>query len=131
MKQILSILIISVFFIPININAARGCCSWHGGVDYCGDGGYYICNDGTQSPSCTCQSSKSYDYILTDTSCDCSEYKSEIETKEEEIIENEEEISNLKKQIESTEANLSDYQLLFWITLITFIIYFIYKNKEK
>lgn len=32
----------------------RGCCSWHGGVSYCGPNGYWICNDGTQSPSCTC-----------------------------------------------------------------------------
>lgn len=30
-----------------------GCCSWHGGIAYCGSNGYYICNDGTQSPSCT------------------------------------------------------------------------------
>jgi len=34
--------------------AKSGCCSWHGGVDYCGASGYYICNDGTRSPTCTC-----------------------------------------------------------------------------
>ena len=32
-----------------------GCCSHHGGVTYCGKSGYFICNDGTQSPSCTCR----------------------------------------------------------------------------
>lgn len=32
-----------------------GCCSHHGGVAYCGKSGYFICNDGTQSPSCTCR----------------------------------------------------------------------------
>lgn len=32
-----------------------GCCSHHGGVAYCGKSGYYICNDGTQSPSCRCR----------------------------------------------------------------------------
>ena len=37
-----------------NEDAQRGCCSWHGGVSHCGPNGYYICNDGTQSPSCRC-----------------------------------------------------------------------------
>ena len=32
-----------------------GCCSQKGGVAYCGKSGYFICNDGTQSPSCTCR----------------------------------------------------------------------------
>ena len=31
-----------------------GCCSWHGGVSHCGASGYWICNDGTRSPSCRC-----------------------------------------------------------------------------
>jgi hypothetical protein len=34
-----------------------GCCSWHGGVASCGSGGKYMCNDGTESPTCTCGSS--------------------------------------------------------------------------
>lgn len=37
-----------------NEEAQRGCCSWHGGVSHCGSSGYYICNDGSQSPSCRC-----------------------------------------------------------------------------
>lgn len=32
-----------------------GCCSHHGGVAYCGKNGYYICRDGSQSPSCRCR----------------------------------------------------------------------------
>lgn len=36
------------------IDTRSGCCSHHGGVAYCGKNGYYICNDGTRSPSCTC-----------------------------------------------------------------------------
>lgn len=32
----------------------QGCCSHHGVVAYCGQSGYFICNDGTQSPTCTC-----------------------------------------------------------------------------
>lgn len=37
------------------VETRSGCCSHHGGVAYCGKYGYYICNDGTQSPSCTCR----------------------------------------------------------------------------
>jgi len=32
-----------------------GCCSSHGGVSGC-SGGRVVCNDGTYSPSCTCNS---------------------------------------------------------------------------
>lgn len=39
----------------IEIQEQRGCCSHHGGVAYCGKYGYFICNDGTQSPSCRCR----------------------------------------------------------------------------
>lgn len=45
-------------FMPTQSNqcdARSGCCSHHGGVAYCGKSGYYICNDGTQSPTCTCR----------------------------------------------------------------------------
>ena len=38
-----------------DIDTRSGCCSHHGGVAYCGKSGYYICNDGSQSPSCTCR----------------------------------------------------------------------------
>ena len=35
--------------------AGRGCCSWHGGQNYCDTStGRWVCNDGTYSPSCTC-----------------------------------------------------------------------------
>ena len=39
----------------LEIQEQRGCCSRHGGVAYCGNSGYFICNDGTQSPSCRCR----------------------------------------------------------------------------
>ena len=41
---------------PLRNVATSGCCSYHGGVAYCGSDGYYWCNDGTRSPSCTCSS---------------------------------------------------------------------------
>jgi len=54
----ISILLISfalIFtFYPNISEAQRGCCSWHGGVSYCGSDGYYVCNDGQRSPTCTC-----------------------------------------------------------------------------
>lgn len=53
-KNIIIILTFMTIIIPINSNAQKGCCSWHGGVSHCGENGYYICNDGTQSPTCGC-----------------------------------------------------------------------------
>lgn len=35
--------------------AKAGCCSRHGGVSRCGADGYYVCKDGTSSPSCRCK----------------------------------------------------------------------------
>jgi hypothetical protein len=52
MKKIIFLLILII--LPVTVNAARGCCSHHGGVSHCGSSGKYICNDGTTSPSCTC-----------------------------------------------------------------------------
>ncbi len=59
MKKKLFILIIMLFcmglFIP-SVDARRGCCSWHGGVSGCDKStGRIVCNDGTYSPSCTCE----------------------------------------------------------------------------
>jgi hypothetical protein len=51
------ILIIITLFLVFTTQAyaTRGCCSWHGGVDYCDSSvGRYVCNDGTYSPSCGC-----------------------------------------------------------------------------
>jgi hypothetical protein len=42
--------------LPLSSIAQQGCCSSHGGISYCGDSGYYICRDGTRSPSCQCSS---------------------------------------------------------------------------
>lgn len=51
---IFSFFIFLSFFTKTDVFARRGCCSHHGGIAYCGNGGYYICNDGTRSPTCTC-----------------------------------------------------------------------------
>jgi len=47
---------LSVLFAFSYANAKSGCCSWHGGVSHCDTStGRQICNDGSYSPSCTCQ----------------------------------------------------------------------------
>lgn len=47
--------IVTVSKMPTSeIDTRSGCCSHHGGVAYCWKSGYYICNDSTRSPSCTC-----------------------------------------------------------------------------
>lgn len=38
-----------------SVSNKSGCCSRHGGVSYCGKSGYYVCADGTTSPSCRCR----------------------------------------------------------------------------
>jgi len=63
MKYITSILLslpLALLFVITTAEAKSGCCSWHGGVDYCSYSGYYMCNDGTESPSCTCGGYDSY-----------------------------------------------------------------------
>ncbi|MFZ3137530.1 MAG: choice-of-anchor D domain-containing protein [Thermodesulfovibrionales bacterium] len=57
MKKVFLLLCIFLIvpFNNLSISYAKsGCCSHHGGVAYCGSSGYYICNDGTRSPTCTC-----------------------------------------------------------------------------
>lgn len=49
-----ALFISSIIFMPIKVNAGRGCCSSHGGVSGCSATGSQVCNDGTLSPSCTC-----------------------------------------------------------------------------
>lgn len=50
----LAITLASVPFMHGTTEAKSGCCSSHGGVNYCGSNGKYICNDGTASPTCGC-----------------------------------------------------------------------------
>lgn len=56
MKQHLVTLTILFLFLtsPATVLAQQGCCSWHGGVNYCAANGRYVCGDGTYSPTCTC-----------------------------------------------------------------------------
>lgn len=53
-KKMIIILFLITIFLPIDVNAQRGCCSWHSGESgsYNTTTGMEICNDGTDSPSC-------------------------------------------------------------------------------
>ena len=43
-------------FFAVPVYAQQGCCSWHGGIDYCDeDVETYVCNDGTYSETCGCE----------------------------------------------------------------------------
>ena len=129
MKKILLIFIFTFCLFPNKAFANRGCCSWHGGISHCGSNGYYICNDGTQSPSCTCYS---YDnsYELTD-SCYCSYDQNDIDNLNSKINTLEDEVALAKNETEEITNSLDNYKFLFWGTLITFVIYFYYKNYSK
>ena len=58
--------LVGVMLTP-SAEAKRGCCSWHGWVNYCASNGRYVCNDGTYSPSCTCGSSYTPTYTKKST----------------------------------------------------------------
>lgn len=65
-KKTCLVLICGLFILPLKIEAARGCCSGHGGVSGCSSSGRQICNDGSLSPSCTCTPVITYKYGCTD-----------------------------------------------------------------
>lgn len=60
MKKTLIITLLIISICPITVFAQRGCCSRHGGVSNSCSNGRQVCNDGTISPSCTCEDYSSY-----------------------------------------------------------------------
>ncbi len=70
LKKLLIPLIVFVLFIFLHssVSASRGCCSWHGGVSHCDSTvGFYVCVDGSYSPSCTCWKNQYTSVSPTDT----------------------------------------------------------------
>lgn len=65
-RSMFLILIVCLFFIPVNVLAQRGCCSHHGGVAGCNSNGRQVCKDGSLSPSCTCTPTVQNIYGCTD-----------------------------------------------------------------
>lgn len=66
-KEMVLIFICVLWFSPLKVEAARGCCSHHGGgVAGCSSSGRQVCKDGTLSPTCTCTPVSTYTYGCTD-----------------------------------------------------------------
>ena len=95
--------------------ANQDCCSWHGGISHCGSNGRYVCNDGTYSPSCTCNSYEYDDNYNSTTYCKNLEEKIKKLEKENEIL----------KDNNETKKN--------WILILFFGMggYIIYKNIKN
>ena len=53
-KIVILLLVLFLIFNPVMIYAKSGCCSHHGGVAGC-SGVKQLCNDGTLSPTCYCE----------------------------------------------------------------------------
>jgi hypothetical protein len=50
----------------VEIQSLQGCCSYHGGIaNVCLASGYELCNDGTQSPTCTCSYTSPPPVVIT------------------------------------------------------------------
>ena len=62
-KIVIFTILFYLIFSPISVYARSGCCSHHGGVKGC-YGERQLCNDGTLSPTCSCES-KYIDYKKT------------------------------------------------------------------
>lgn len=133
MKKILPIIsiLLLVIMIVFTVNtsktyAGRGCCSWHGGQDYCGSNGKWICQDGTESPSCTCSSYNNEldDNLGFDSTDQCYIYKSTIDN----LKKDKEELIEEKERLEIDKDNLLT---LLIILGIIFIVYIFYKKKEN
>lgn len=134
MKKLLpliSILLIIMILFTVNASktyAVRGCCSWHGGQAYCGSNGKWICQDGTESLSCTCTSNNP-EYELSDTfnydsSCNYTNYENKIEKLEKDKKE-------LIKEKEGLETDKNNLLTLLIILGSIFILYICYKKKEN
>ena len=126
-KYVVFILILII--IPLNINASRGCCSHHGGISYCGDSGYYICNDGSQSPSCSCSSfTLDTDYInLSDNySYDYSDYEEEIN----ELTKENDDLKDENNDLKNKNDNLEWLLIILISVIVIRIIYKWYKNSN-
>ena len=119
------IIFLMFFCVILYANASQGCCSWHGGISHCGANGYYICNDGTQSPSCRCTMQET-----TEDSCNYNEYISQINVLNYEKDTLEQELNDLNKENQELNTSKNNYQTLFIVSVIIFVIYYYY-NKRK
>lgn len=112
MKKIMFLFLL--YFVCCNtIYAKQGCCSHHGGINYCDSSGYYICNDGTKSPTCKCNNSQN-ELNLTLEECltfqnDCQENYEMLSLHYEEIKGKNKELLEKNKLLEEKVNTYSTY----------------------
>ena len=81
MKRFWFVIVFSILFnisFIAQVEARRGCCSWHGGVSGCASNGRIVCNDGTYSPSCGCTPQVATQNVVSSQTKDISENSKKI-----------------------------------------------------
>lgn len=126
------ILFIAILLLPSSVSFAKqGCCSYHGGVAYCGSSGYYICNDGTRSPSCTCGGGDEIELVdgPYGGNCECTISESNYYALKKEN----EELKKEKEQLQKEKQNINDSNSLSnWLALIFGVsTFFLVRDKLK
>lgn len=150
MKKVLLLFVILPILMPSFVNAKKGCCSHHGGIDHCGLDGYYICEDSTESPSCTCtpkiitydeyvkkRESSSNNVKVIDSqdlqeqvekSCTCAKLNICTSEKDKLSVKLDTQKKQFEEQLRKSENRKDLYCILMWIIGISFIAYVICKK---
>lgn len=131
MKKLIFLFLVYLL-LPISISAQNGCCSWHDGISHCSVNGYYVCNDGTESPTCTC-SANDITFKLTDTSNITLFDENELNNLREENRSLKEDSKKLKAENNKLKSNVQKlrYTLIIGIIVLSIYLIFIRFNKEK
>lgn len=141
MRLTIILIILTWILLPSDINALQGCCSKHGGIDYCDENiGKYICMDGTESPTCNCN----YNPTLQNTnSIDLNEYEQaegvvilEDEYKLKKKYNNlkkdheklEQKYSKLKKQIDNNKSSIPYIAVIIYV--LSILILSLFDSKQ-
>lgn len=135
MKKLMSLIIVfcvSCLVSPVVIYAQRGCCSHHGGQDYCASNGKWVCKDGSYSPTCRCKYVTNNETPKNNDSNKVNIPKYEDHVKEKEnyngVNDNNTYIENTRKN--NVEDN-SKYSNIIVSILGVFIVYKISTKKRK
>ena len=123
--------------IPINVFAQRGCCSWHGGVSHCGSSGYYICKDGTRSPTCTCsggtikkKTTKKITTTTTTRRTTTTTRTTTITTTVPTTTTTGAKINNIKTNVKKSNSDLNNFLLLSVLAVSSSLMVFAYKKNN-
>lgn len=128
------IFLIALLLFVTPINASRGCCSHHGGISYCGDNGYYICNDNTRSPSCRCSyindvsGDNNYSSDFVEKVVKGEDTQNQINEYQKEIYDLKQENTKLKEQIDTLE-DVTMWSSIIFVAIVFCAIYIKRSNK--